>query len=134
MGVTMNQPTGNDKIQFEKASYLAARIAKNDIEKTWGGTAYTRVTKLRDGASWGGTAYTRVTKQGDGPTGMEALQGVQVALVKQRHHDWEVTIFHPWFTDMGEYMSSSGSGIGTGFASEADAVAVARAVIKANWN
>jgi len=106
-----NTRDGDDKIQ------LAARIAKNDIEKTWGGTA-----------------YTRVTKRGDGPPGVIAVQGVQVALVHQKSYGWTVTTFHPWFTVTGEYMSSSGSGIGNGFATEADAVAVARAVIKADWS
>ena len=103
--MTWNTRNG-DKIQ------QAAQIAKNDIEKTWNGTAYARTVRKRG----------------------ETNLGVQVALVKKRHYDWTVSTFHPWLTDAGEYVSSSGSGIGTGFATEADAVAVAKAVIKADWS
>jgi hypothetical protein len=107
----------NIEWQNDVKMQLAARIAKNDIEKTFGGMA-----------------YTRVTKRGDGPTGVIAVQGVQVALVHQKSYGWTVSTFHPWFTATGEYVESSGSGIGNGFATKADAVAVAKAVIKADWN
>ena len=103
--MTWNTRNG-DKIQ------QAAQIAQNDIEKSWGGTAYARTVRKRG----------------------ETNLSVQAAHVKQENYGWTVSTFHPWFTDAGEYVSSSGSGIGTGFATEADAVAVAKAVIKADWS
>ena len=95
----------------------AAQMARKDIEKSWGGTAYTRVTKL-----------------GDRGGGLISHLGVQVALVKQRHYDWTVSMFNPWVNDDGEFVSASGSGVGTGFATEADAIAVAKALVKADWS
>ena len=95
----------------------AAQMAKDDIEE-----------------SWGGTAYTRVTKRGNGAGGLISHLGVQVALVNQRHYDWTVSMFNPWVTEDGKFVRASGSGVGTGFPPEADATSVAKALIKANWS
>jgi len=92
----------------------AAQMARKDIEKTWGGTAYTRVT--------------------DPLPDLIPNLNVQVALVRQRHHDWTVSMFNPWVTDDGKFVRASGSGVGTGFATEADATSVAKALIKATWS
>ena len=93
---------------------LAAQMAKDYIEKTWGGTAYIRVI--------------------DPLPDLIPNLNVQVALVKQRHYDWTVSMFNPWVTEDGKFVSASGSGVGTGFATEADAVAVAKALVKADWS
>ena len=93
----------------------AAQMARKDIEKTWGGTAYTRVIDPR-------------------PDLVFSLN-VQVALVRRRAYSWTVTTILPWVTEDGELVpDNAGSGVGTGFATEADAVAVAKALVKADWS
>ena len=95
----------------------AAQMAKEDVEKIWGGTAYVRVTTRRSGTGE-----------------LIADLGVQVALVEQDAYYWTVSMFNPWVTEDGELVSASGSGVGTGFPTEADAVAVAKALVKADWS
>ena len=95
----------------------AAQMAKDDIEKSWGGTAYTRVIKKRTG-------------RGD----LIADLGVQVALVEQENYHWTVSVFNPWVTEDGKLMRNGGSGVGKGLATEADATSVAKALIKINWS
>ena len=93
----------------------AAQMAKDDIEKTWGGTAYTRVT--------------------DPLPDLIPNLNVQVALVRRKTYGWTVTTLFPWVTEDGELVpDNAGSGVGTGFATEADAVAVAQALVKADWS
>ena len=93
----------------------AAQMAKDDIEKR------------------GGTAYTRVT---DPLPDLIPNLGVQVARVAQDgyayHRAWEVTTYNPWVTKDGELERASGWGVGPKFKTEADAVAVAKALVKAN--
>ena len=89
----------------------AAQMAKDDIEKR------------------GGTAYIRVI---DSPS---YDLNVQVARVQWRRYGWVVTTYNAWVTEDGELEGNkSGSGVGTGFATEADAVAVAQALVKADWS
>ena len=93
----------------------AAQMAKDDIEKSWGGTAYTRVT--------------------DPLPDLIPNLNVQVALVRRKTYGWTVTTLFPWVTEDGELVpDNAGSGVGTGFATEADAVAVAQALVKADWS
>jgi hypothetical protein len=89
----------------------AAQMAKDDMEKG------------------GGAAYIRVT---DSPS---YDLNVQVARVQWRTYGWTVTTYDAWVTDDGELEGNkSGSGVGTSFATEADAVAVAQALVKADWS
>ena len=93
----------------------AAQMAKDYIEKTWGGTVYTRVIDPR-------------------PDLVPSLN-VQVALVRRKTYGWTVTTILPWVTEDGELVpDNAGSGVGTGFATEADATSVAQALIKASWS
>ena len=93
----------------------AAQMAKDHIEESWGGTAYTRVIDPR-------------------PDLVFSLN-VQVALVRRRAYSWTVTTILPWVTEDGELVpDNAGSGVGPGFATEADAVAVAKALVKADWS
>jgi hypothetical protein len=110
--MTWNTRDGGDKIQ------QAAQMAKDDIEKR------------------GGTAYTRVT---DPLPDLIPNLGVQVAVVAPisdytYHRAWEVTTYNPWVTEDGELERASGWGVGPKFKTEADAVAVAKALIKADWS